>query len=1062
MLAKVLRGITMFTFSVILLSAQTQTSGSASQTSGSVSGKVTDTAGRGVSGAVVRFQSAGSTVASATTGADGSFTVPDLAPGTYSVVLESSGVTLTNPGTVTVGPDGTSPFQFTFARQTNGSTGGELVVKADAPNVQTQSTESSRAYEGRLVQSLPLLDRQNQDLIGLMPGVSPPAVTLDPVEDPQHRRSINVNGLPAWANNYNQDGSFQTEMFTAKPSRVAPNASVQQLNVVTSNFNGEHGYAGGSWINTVTRPGTTRLHGSGFYLYSGGFLTARNPMDAQNTKPNFNQNQFGGSVGGPIIKDKTFLFGSYEGFLRRGSQFQITSVPTEAFRSGNFSALGTAIYDPATGTTNRTPFTGNQIPSTSFNPVARALLNYLPLPNGPGLFNNLSGGVPLIEDLHRMDGKLDHRFSERSTGFFRYGFTHGSVNRGSLLGALGNPAEASLRNHNAVASLTYSVTPTLAGEFRAGYSRYRNALGPWGDFAGLNNSLLAAGFQNGLPQININGFGGFGFPGNYPSKGINNTYNLGTTWTWHNGMHNIKFGLDAVHYRVSGFDAGPFSPRGTFSFSPGPTTAGGQTPGQFDPAANAFAAFLTGAPALAGTSSFTQTPTYQQTLVSGFVTDTMNLWSKLYLELGLRYDVFTPLQTRNSLGATIYDPATNQITPSSQTYTGIFPDASYDLNNFAPRVGIAFRPIERVVFRAGYGIHYFAAPIATSVINQSAIASQVGIVGGTAAVPFVIPVTSNDPNATTAPNQPFYVPGSSDMRTPYVQTYSAMVQADVGAGIMLDVGYVGNIGRKMPYSLATNIALPGAGLAGLPGAAFNRTAQTTLRGNGANSNFNSFQVNVTKRFTGGLSLAGAYTWGKVLDTGFEQANPFDRRGNYGPADWDRTHMLAISHLWQLPFGPGTRYFISGLAAWLLGSWELNGILQWATGTPYSITADPLSCACPGVTSQPALYLGTGNFNGNASFDPSLFSSPAAATFGTQGRNAFRGPDFFTYNLALFKTFPIGESYKFELRGEAYNITNSSNYMHPTSSFGLPGFGMPMGTYNGIGGRQFQVGGRILF
>jgi hypothetical protein len=257
--------------------------------------------------------------------------------------------------------------------------------------------------------------------------------------------------------------------------------------------------------------------------------------------------------------------------------------------------------------------------------------------------------------------------------------------------------------------------------------------------------------------------------------------------------------------------------------------------------------------------------------------------------------------------------------------------------------------------------------------------------------------------------------------------------------------------------------MPGSGTAGLPGLIYNRTAQTTLRGNGLNSNFNSLQVNLTKRFAAGLALAAAYTYGKALDYGFEQANPFNTAANYGPADWDRKHVLAISHLWQLPFGAGSPHLNRGWAGWLLGSWELNGILRWASGTPYSVTADALACACPGLTSQPANFSGSASaLNGQAAFDAQSFSLPQAGTFGTQGRNSFRGPELFQYDLSMFRSFPLRENFKFELRGEVYNLTNTANYMTPAANLGSPGFGSATGTFNGVGGRQFQLGGRLLF
>jgi len=259
-----------------------------------------------------------------------------------------------------------------------------------------------------------------------------------------------------------------------------------------------------------------------------------------------------------------------------------------------------------------------------------------------------------------------------------------------------------------------------------------------------------------------------------------------------------------------------------------------------------------------------------------------------------------------------------------------------------------------------------------------------------------------------------------------------------------------------------NAAFPGTGILGLPLGGFNRGAQTDYRSTGLNSSYNSGQVNLTKRFAAGLAIGGAYTYGKVLDYGFSQVNPFDTRANYGPADWDRRHILAVSHMWRLPFGPGAKYMTTGPAAWILGNWELNGLLHWATGTPYSVTADSLACACPGLFSQYAQFNGTTPMNGEANFDPTQFSIAPAGTMGSQSRNSFRGPDLFSYDAALFRNFSVRENFRLELRGEVYNVTNTANYVNPQSTFGSPNFGRSIRTFNGVGGRQFQVGARLLF
>jgi len=302
-------------------------------------------------------------------------------------------------------------------------------------------------------------------------------------------------------------------------------------------------------------------------------------------------------------------------------------------------------------------------------------------------------------------------------------------------------------------------------------------------------------------------------------------------------------------------------------------------------------------------------------------------------------------------------------------------------------------------------------------------------------------------------NRPFVV-SPRDFATPYIQTFSGMFQGDLGNGFLLDIGYVGNLGRQLPYSVSRT-GLPGTGLAGLPAG---QTAALISSAPGLNSNYNSMQVNVTKKFAAGLSLSGAYTYGKALDFGTNLLDPFRRATNYGPADWDRTHILSVSHDWRFPF------YNKGWIGRVFADWEATGILRWATGTPYTVTADPTACACLGATAVPATFTGTAvtSFNGSASFDQASFGSPAAGTFGTLRRNAIRGPDMFVYNAALFRNFSVRENFKLELRWEVYNVTNTTNFVNPVSHFTSPGFGTAIGNINGLAGRQFQVAARLLF
>jgi hypothetical protein len=1031
---------------------------SAQSRDGELTGKITNSSGTGISGVTLTFKEvSGGTTRETTTGSDGSFTINNLPAGNYTVEMTGPGQRKTASAPVRI--DASIAPNISLTLEEGSSTETTIVeVEGRAPTLQTESTEVSRAYGTIIVRQLPVIDRQAQELVGLMPGITPPVTTSDRVADPQRRRTFNVNGMPSYANAMHQDGAYQSEPYSNNAVRISPNEAIQALNVRTSNYNAEYGTSGGAWSNTVTRPGQNAVHGSLLYFNTNSFFGTRNPLDnrAVPDSPRYNQHQFGGSLGGPIVKDKVFLFGAYEGFLRRGRNLEIGTVPTAALLNGDFSGFPGIIYNPNSGLptgASRTPFPNNRIPASQLSPLSAGLLALLPTANLSGSANNLIGSPAMREDNHRGDVKLDHRLSDRSYGFFRYGISQAEILRESLLGTLGNNANASLRNHSGTAGISVNVRPTITGELRVGFARYRNLLTPMGTSPELQTLLDRFSFSGGLPSINIAGLSPIGMLPGYLGKSVSNTFDAATNWGWHTARNRLKFGLGGRTIRASGFDPGSFTTNGSFLFGPGATSlATSSVPGNI--LANSFAAFLAGVPTQSGVFNFTTTPTFQQEHYSAHLTDTITLLPRVFLELGVRYDIFSPVRTRMTSSTQIFDPSTGLV-------SNALVNSRYDVNNVAPRIGLAVQPFRRMVFRAGYGMHYFPLPYTLSGLNQAGIGVQSGIAGGFGTTAFRLPVIPTSNTTGVAPNLP-YVVASRDRQTPYVQTYSAMIQADLGQGFLMDVGYVGNSGRNLPIISELNASLPGTGLAGLPFlAGFGRTASTTSLTAGSNSNYNSLQVNLTKRFAKSLAFTGAYTFSKALDYGSPLLIPGDLRSSYGLADWDRRHMLSLSHVWRLPFGTGHRYFTGGAVGSIFGDWEFNGILRWATGTPYSVNLDPLLCGCPGITGLRAAPNGFANINGQNSFDTAAFTLDPSQISGI-GRNSFRGPEFFTYDAAVYKNFAVMENFKLELRAEAYNVTNNANYSNPVNAAGMAGFGTSTSLLNSLAGRRFQVAARLLF
>jgi hypothetical protein len=616
------------------------------------------------------------------------------------------------------------------------------------------------------------------------------------------------------------------------------------------------------------------------------------------------------------------------------------------------------------------------------------------------------------------------------------------------------------------------------GDFRFGYNRYVLNQFPMGTQAPIGAALgIANAPDQFLPSFNVGGLA-LGSMATSPQRGVDNSFNFNTNWAWRTSMHNIKFGVDVQHYRTDGFNNLYFGSLGTEVFGPGATLSASLNPALFGSSnlfPNAFAAFLVGAPSATGTTFFSTTPSARQTWWSGWVGDTITIHRIVTLDLGVRYEVFSPITPRHSGGSSVFDPVTN-------TLLGVGPEEQnvrdYDYNNVAPRVGLAVRITPKTVFRAGWGLNYFQVPIPLTGYMPSTFGTFAGTAGGfTTATPFnagTFPgllATPTPPTSNIAPNGPFNLLLNNTAEVPYVQQFNAQIQQEFVDGIVLGIGYQGALGRHLPFRYEFNQGLPGSGLAGLPLIGIGRTASTMAYDYGLTSNYHALQVNLTKRMAHGFQFQGAYTWSKALGFTTESGmliNGTDRRANYGPADYDRKHMLTIAHVWDLPFGTGTQHMNHGIVGQILGNWAINGVFTWASGAPFSVFADPLFFGGPnGMT--------LANVNGQVQFtdqrglnqpifNTSAFAPAATGTFSNQSRNFLRGPGFTNYNFSLFKTFAFMERYKFEIRGEAFNLTNSPHFRNPQTNLNAGEFGTITSLGNGMDalGRQVDIALRLIF
>ncbi len=1077
------------------------------QDTGTLNGKITAADGSPVPSASITVTDSSGQARSAVSAQDGTFSVNNLPPGTYRVDVEGPGFKRLSQDNVQVTAG--TPVNLQLGMHA-GSTNDTVQVQGQAPLGDDRDSQMAHGYSGNVMQELPVLDLNHEQLVEMMTGISTPVLAPAPeyqsgfdmqpgttsasmnqatnsnyssvLINPQMSREWNTNGQSAQANNKRLDGLENYDPALGAEMHVPTIGSIQQMNVANSNFRAETGWVGGSNMNVLTRSGTNGFHGDLFEYNSTEWTRARDYFNPVGTKQaDLTANQFGGDIGAPIVKNKTFLFLGYEGDYLRDQSPTFTTVPTGAFTSGNFSAVpNLTLANPFTGTSTgagRATFANNTIPLSLLNPAALRIASALPAPNEPGFEYNYFSNVPVVNDGNRADIRLDQHFSDRASAFLRYGMSYYNTDLHSPLGALGADSGSSrLRAHEAAAGWTQSFGPTTYMSLRLGYNRYSDPIG------NLTSPVSAGAFGltgGNLPEVLVDGMSPLGTNPNYPQINKQQTFEAANDWHARFFNQDLRFGVDAWWVRMDGFQNLPFGPAGGYSFSAGSTSTPGAAVGPYSEFANSLAGFLLGAPTTAGITTSNFVPSYLQQMYGGYIADRVNVGSKLTLDLGLRYDFFRQIQPRNNASMySVFNPATAALMPLGANGVNRYGNVLANTLNFAPRVGLAYRFNDRTVIRAGYGWAYFNPSMlfATSTLIPQMSYAQTGVAGSYGTVgPFgSFPSTAGIPGGAINRTY-FYSPARA--RTPYVQMFNVDIQRDMTHGILLDLAYVGNTGRELPYTQDVNAAAPGTGVAGMAYSRLGITSPVFERGTGFNSNYNSLQVNLTKRFSQGLSFAAAYTYSKSLDNGagltpfLNNSSPWS---NYGPSNFDQTHVFTLTHNLRLPIGAGTPYLNHGVLGKILGPWELDGVFRYGTGFPFTPTASAAMCNCPGntptalVTPGPS-YVSYGFVPSFFGFFPypflvqtSVYSQPGAGMFGNVGRNSLRGPTFTNYDLSLSRSFVFLEQTRLEFRAEAYNLANSTHFAMPITDVNSALFGQSLATMPGMGPRTLQFALKLVF
>ncbi len=1074
----------------------------AQQETATLTGVVQDPSGAVIPGANVRLTNLGTNIASNTlTGENGFYTLTNLKPGAYSVTVEKAGFKKFIQSGVTLQVNQAARLDISLQL----GTATELVeVTAEAPLVETESANRGAVIDPQKIADLPLNGRDYNQLALLGTGVLPATPRFN-FPALQFKGAFNVNGNRVFMNVFLLDGldnvSYSNSYRGENVQVVQPSIdALQEFKIQTSNYSAEFGRSAGAVINATIKSGANNLHGTVYEFLRNDKLDASNFFSNFNalSKPERRLNQFGGSLGGPIVRNKTFFFGDYEGLRDRTGQVYTRSIPTAAMKAGNFAGLA-ALRDPTVSgclaAGNCPPFSGNVIPPGKFDPIGVKLLSSLPDPTGAGLANNYARTVVNANRTDQFDARVDHMLSERLNYFARYSFVDSTIIRpspfpglaeGSFIDTFGTTENRS----QAVASgVTWSLNPRaivdLRGSFVRGSFHVRPpnfGTGCPSDLLGISTPAIDKQFCGGYPKINVSGFDPFGRHTSTPQVQEPESYNLRGSLSLVRGNHLLKFGTEYLYVTVNILDIGQLI--GNFSFD-GTYTG------------NAVADILLGMPRQFSSDNgiiFDQS----QRMHFAYFQDDWKVTPKLTLNLGLRYEYATPVREAQDRFSN-FDPKTNTyIFAQGGNGRSLVND---DKNDFGPRFGFSWQPAPRTVIRGGYGVFY----------NHTNRQGREGLLGfnppflvepvlrgTTTAPPFFLrqgyPSNIFDPAAVGG--TVFRRAQQIDQRTPYVQQWSFGIQRELIKDLVLDVAYVGNKGTKLPAFRNLNPALPGL----LPDTAANEVSRQNRRlyptlldsdveylEYRGNTNYHSLQVRLEKRFSAGFSTLASYTYGKALGNSVDHLStsgagagydigvnrdpqePRNARPEYGPLEFDVTHRFVWTYIWGLPVGKGQR-FLSDLAGWkqaVFGAWQVNGINTFQTGlalTPSISSSLPNNSDLGGERARRPDLIGPLVPSGfhqtiNGWFDTTQVAIPCVnrpftsatdcpsanrAPSGSAGVGIVRGPGLATVDFSVFKNFQFGEQRRLQFRTEMFNLFNRANFGLPTLTYaGTPtggGFG----------------------
>ncbi len=1036
----------------------------AQMTTGTILGTVSDSGGGVLVGASVTATNLDTgLVRTVRADSSGIYTMPNLPIGRYEVKAEAQGFKTKAATDLRLIVDQRLRRDFTLEL---GGVTESIDVEGQMTLLQTDQPDINQIVQSKEIRGLPLNGRDFFSLLLLSNGVQD---TSNDQAGATTNVTFSVNGMRPESNSVTLDG---VQMSSVRESDVdlRPNVdALEEFKVLTSTFSAEYGHTAGGVISIQTRGGTNSLHGSAFeFLRNDAFNAAnyfKNPVDPQ--KAPLKQNQFGATLGGPIQKDRTFFFVDYQGQTLRRVNEAFANVPEEPFRQGDFSSiLPSIVHDPQTGQ----PVPGNIIPPSRWSEFGWAIMNAAALPNLTGnALGNYFVRQPQSIDQHEAGVRIDHALTKADHLFLRFRMSNLHLDTADALARPDGPMPGISmevadegrgiqqggthddRNYTAVLSHVHIFGSHLVNEARVGFHRYElDVLGhaqgkylaqEWG-LEGVNIDEASSG----LPVFYLNAYTSLGGDDFKPLYFRDTFWQFNDTLTWTAGRHSVKVGAE---YRLRNED-GRYAlfPAGAFYFYPMRTT------NYTFEGSHELAEVLLGLPMMAWHGRRFSPALLRDQQVSGFVQDDWKVTDTLTLNLGARYEYYTPMYSPTNQ-VSMFDVDQGRIVEA-----GVGGESRYiirpDRNNVAPRVGFAYEIDHKTTVRGGFGMFYTPETAKQDDIKFNP--------------PFYLQYNVFDQWMFDELPPPFTDPGpyprgydttniDRNFQRGYSEQYNLAFQRELPGGLLFEAAYVGSQAHKLPFLVNINQAQPDGTPAPFPGLGQVLVVRPT-----GDSVYHSGQFKLEKRFSQGLFLLASYTWSKSIDTvssamfnstvtGGVQ-NIFDPKSNRGPSDWDVPHRFSLSYLWDIPFGRdhGHGAKASPFLRALCGDWQITGLFVARSGMPGTVTVGspiPGGDARPNVLFDPTLpdsertperWFDTTAFVANRAPDGTLLP-------GNAGRTIIRGPGYVNLDMGFIKLIPLNDRVRLQFRTEIFNLTNTPHFAMPVLKMSDPAFGRITHTRN---------------